>query len=97
MSEKIKIEEQLIDEKINELLNDPLIKTEEDKKFINDVASSLRKGEMPIDLISNKYNEAISKLNDIKNNHPEFESFTKHYQNKINEVMTQLTEQLKNQ
>lgn len=96
MSEKIKNEEQLIDEKINELLNDPLIKTEEDKKFINDVASSLKKGEMPIDLISSKYNEAISKLNDIKNNHPEFESFVKHYQNKINETMMQMTEQLKN-
>lgn len=96
-NEEVKNVEQIVDEKMNEILNDSTIKNEENNKFINDVGSSLKKGEVPIDMIMNKYNEAFSKLDDIKKNHPEFESFVKHYQDKINQGILKMQEMLKNQ
>jgi F0F1-type ATP synthase delta subunit len=96
MSEEIKNEEVNIDEKIKELLNDPLIKTEEEREFVNNIAESLKKGDVPVDLILNKSNEALSKLKDLTNLHPEFDSFVKHYESKINEAMAEMTKQLSN-
>jgi hypothetical protein len=96
MSEEIKNEQEEIDKKIDELLNDPVFKTEEEKKFLNNVASSLKKGELPINLIMNKANEASSKLEEILKTNPEFDFFVKHYQNKINDDISKMIEELKN-
>ena len=90
MSEEIKNEEQTIDEKLNELLNDPLIRTKEEKDFIQNIGESLKKGQIPIDLILNKTKDATSKLEDLKKVNPEFESFVNHYKNKINETMEEM-------
>ena len=104
MSEEIKNEElnektiePTIDEKLNELLNDGSIKTEDEKIFLKDIAESLKKGEMPFDLILNKTNEATSKLEDLKKLRPEFESFSNHYTQKINQIMSEMLQPFKDQ
>jgi F0F1-type ATP synthase delta subunit len=97
MSEEIKNEQEEFDKTIDELLNNPIFKTEEEKKFLNNVVASLKKREIPIELISNKVKESLSKLEDLEKQHPEFESFVKHYQNKINDNMSKMIEDLKNQ
>lgn len=96
MSEEIKNEQENLDEKINEMLNDSSFKTEEDKKLIKDIGESLKKGEVPTHLILNKSNDAFSKLNELKNTNPEFESFVKHYETKLNEALSELTKLSKN-
>jgi len=98
MSEKIKkeAEEINIDEKLNEMLNDESFKTEEEKIFLKDVAESLKKGEVPINLFLNKLNEGSSKLEELTKTNPEFESFTKHYNQKINDMMSEIMETLVN-
>ena len=97
MLDEIKNEEENIDEKLNEMLNDPSIRTEDEKNFLKDVAESLKKGEIPIDLMLNKLNEGSSKLQQLTNTNPEFESFAKHYNQKISEIMSEIIEPLKNQ
>ena len=97
MSEEIKNKEENIDEKINEMLNDPLIKTENEKNFLKDVSESLKKGEIPVTLFLNKLNEGSSRLEELKKTNPEFESFAKHYNQKISEIMSEMIEPLKNQ
>jgi hypothetical protein len=95
-NEEVNNEEVNIDEKLNELLNDPSIKTEEEKKFIQEVGEALKKGEVPIDLIMNKANEASSKFDNFKNTSPEFELLGKSIQNKINTEIEKMLEELKN-
>jgi F0F1-type ATP synthase delta subunit len=99
MSEEIKNEEEEIniDEKLNNLLEGPLVRTEEDKTFIKNIGESLKKGEFPIETVSNKVKESLSKLEDLKKEHPEFESFVSHYKNIINENMLKMTDLLKTQ
>jgi hypothetical protein len=87
-----KEEEEIINEKLNSLLEDPLVRTEEDRIFIKTVGESLKKGEVPIELVSNKLKESLSKLEDLKKEHPEFESFVSHYKNIINENMLKMTD-----
>ena len=86
-----------IEEKLNEQLNDPTVKTEEEKKFITDVVDKLKTGEVPVDMILGKFNESITNLDNLKKTNPEFESFVSHYQTKINDAMKQFNELLKGQ
>jgi methanogenic corrinoid protein MtbC1 len=97
MSEEIKNEEPTIDEKISELLNDPSVKTDEDKKFLKDVAESVKKGEVPVDILLNKISTVSSALNNLKKTNPEFSSFVRHYQTKMDEAIKQLNDDLKNE
>ena len=99
MSEEIKneeVNESNIDEKLDEMLNDPSIKTEDEKLFLKDVGESLKKGEVPVNLFLNKLDEASSKLQQLTKTNPEFESFVKHYNNKIGEVINEFINPLKN-
>jgi len=95
MSEEIKNEEQTVDEKINELLSDPLIKDEEDRQFLKNVGESVKKGHVPVELLLNKVDSVSNKLNDLIKANPEFASFLKIYQDKMNDVMLQFNEALK--
>jgi F0F1-type ATP synthase delta subunit len=86
-----------VEEKLNEYLNDPSVKTEEEKKFMKDVVDKLKTGEVPVDTILGKFNESMSSLDNLKKTNPEFESFVSHYQSKISDAMKQFNELLKNQ
>lgn len=92
MSEKIKkeAEEINIDEKLEELLKDPLIQGEEEQTFIKTIGEHLKKGEVPLDLILNKSKESSAKMEDLKKLNPEFESFISHHQRNLSDAMTQL-------
>lgn len=86
-----------VEEKLNEYLNDPSVKTEEEKKFITNVVDKLKTGEVPVDMILGKFNESITNLDNLKKTNPEFESFASHYQSKINDAIKQFNELLKDQ
>lgn len=92
MSEEIKKEEEEIniDEKLNELLKDPLVKGEEEQLFIKTIGEHLKKGEVPLDLILNKAKESSTKMEELKKLNPEFESFINHHQSNLSDAMTQL-------
>lgn len=92
MSEKLKqeAEEINIDEKLEELLKDPLIQGEEEQTFIKTIGEHLKKGEVPLDLILNKSKESSAKMEDLKKLNPEFESFISHHQRNLSDAMTQL-------
>lgn len=92
MSEEIKKEEEEIniDEKIDELLKDPLIQGEEEQTFIKTIGEHLKKGEVPLDLILNKSKESSAKMEELKKLNPEFESFISHHQRNLSDAMTQL-------
>jgi|APGre2960657404_1045060.scaffolds.fasta_scaffold37352_5 F0F1-type ATP synthase delta subunit len=92
MSEELKKEAQEIniDEKINELLKDPLVKGEEEQTFIKTVGEHLKKGDIPLDLILAKSKESSAKMEEIKKLNPEFESFINHYQRNLSDAISQL-------
>ena len=96
MSENIKIKteenEEDITKKLNELLEDPLVKGEQEQNFIKNVGEYLKKWEVPLDLILDKAKESSSKMEELKKINPEFESFINHHQRNLSDAMTQLFE-----
>jgi hypothetical protein len=96
MSEEIKNEEVNIDEKLNELLNDPSIKTEEEKIFVKNVAEKLKAGDVPIDLFMDKRNELKLKFEEVIEKVPEFKQVSELYLKKFDDEMNKMYEMLKN-